>query len=692
MRFGRDEFIEQLGELGLLPPEELEPLRNGDPSQTADALAKDLVKRKKLTLFQAQQIAAGKGKALVLGSYVILDKLGQGGMGLVLLAEHRKMKRTVALKVLSPAVTKSPQTVARFQREVEAAARLDHPNIVTAHDAGEADGRHFYVMQYVPGSDLSSLVKKEGPLPGRKAVDYVLQAARGLEYAHQQGIIHRDIKPANLLLDKQGVIKILDMGLARFDDAAQGQAELTNTGAVLGTIDFMAPEQALNSKTADARSDVYSLGMTLWFLLTGKPAYDGPTLTSRLMAHQTQPIPSLSGSISTAIGDDLVSVLEPVFQKMVAKQPGDRFQTMRAVIAALDSCLSGTALTAAEPMASVTLSQSASGIRAAKTGTSASGTAQDSKSRLVMPPPLPSMQTTISASHTPDATLASSTSVIPPRRGIPIIGLAVGLLCVLGVLAAGVAYFTQGRHVVPPRVTTDTSQTGATEVVPPEVSEPPGRELALEVARPGDNIQLPSFEFIRTDGSTMEMWLTDRGGDQAIELWSMRAPGRPAIVFERERTDTFTGVVRYGFERAGTVPYAQSNKRFHVAACWLRLGKEVHFRFYLNGRTELRNSATLTAEKKNTGRVPPKHDFALGRVMTGGSDTSIGLLLHQFRLSETARYLSDFKPPAELKVNDDTLVLYHFDKDTGEVAVDLSDHQRDGKIAAARFVPVPSAE
>jgi serine/threonine protein kinase/Leucine-rich repeat (LRR) protein len=244
------------------------------------------------------------------------------------------MERVVAIKMLPTATMKDAAATARFQREVVAAAKLSHPNIVAAHDADEANGVHFLVMEYAEGSDLSALVKKNGPLPVAKAVNYILQAARGLEFAHKHGVVHRDIKPANLLLSSEGTVKILDMGLARIDSEGDTatQAELTGTGMVLGTVDYMAPEQALDTKHVDGRADIYSLGCSLYYLITAHAAYNGNSLMAKLLAHREQPIPSL--------GAEVPEELQAVFQRMVAKKIQDRYQTMTEVVAALEQCSS----------------------------------------------------------------------------------------------------------------------------------------------------------------------------------------------------------------------------------------------------------------------------------------------------------------------------------------------------------------
>jgi len=332
--------VKQLTDSGIVAPGKLENfVPPKAPPQSVDELVAELVKSENLTPLQAAQVKAGKAKALVLGNYTILDRIGAGGMGQVFKAHHRRMDRTVAIKMLPPAMTKDAAALARFQREVKAAAKLFHPNIVPALDADQAGAVHFLVMEYVAGKDLSALVKNDGPLPVAKAVNYILQAAKGLEFAHGEGVIHRDIKPANLLLNKKGAVRILDMGLARIEQGdGPAQAELTGTGTIMGTVDYMAPEQGVNTKSADARADIYSLGCSLYFLLTGKATYDGDSVAAKLLAHHQQPIPDLRRA-----KPDVSPQLEAVFKRMVAKRVEDRYQSMTQVVQALEAIQAGSA-------------------------------------------------------------------------------------------------------------------------------------------------------------------------------------------------------------------------------------------------------------------------------------------------------------------------------------------------------------
>jgi WD40 repeat protein/tRNA A-37 threonylcarbamoyl transferase component Bud32 len=259
--------------------------------------------------------------------YRVLRVLGHGGMGAVYQAEHRLMQRTVALKVIRADLIERPGTVERFQREVRAAAQLTHPNIVTAYDAEQAGGVHFLVMEYIEGANLAQHVRDHGPLPVPQACIYVRQAALGLHHAFTKGMVHRDIKPQNLLLTPQGWVKVLDFGLARFvrETAAPADGEaagLTHSGAMMGTPDYMAPEQANDPHTADIRADLYSLGCTLYFLLTGEPPFPKGTLVQRLADHQHTPPPSL-----ILRRPDVPPALAAVVERLLAKDPCQRYQT-----------------------------------------------------------------------------------------------------------------------------------------------------------------------------------------------------------------------------------------------------------------------------------------------------------------------------------------------------------------------------
>jgi serine/threonine protein kinase len=328
----RQEILEILKESKLLSADDLARAEAIVPDGDGPALAKALVELGLLTAYQMDAVLNRKHEKLKIGNYDILDKLGTGGTGTVFKAKHRRMKRIVALKVLSRALCKDKTFVQRFQREVETIAQLSHPNIVMAYDADEAKVGHFLVMEFVNGQDLASVVQKHGPMGVAEAVDCILQAARGLEYVHQQGMIHRDMKPANLLRDASGTVKVTDLGLARISSTSTALASnaLTQAGGVLGTVDYMPPEQALDSTNLDHRSDIYSLGATLYYLLTGQPPYPGQTMMDTLLKHRDAPIPSLC-----ATRQDVPAVLDDLYRRMMAKTTTTRVQSMSDVASAL---------------------------------------------------------------------------------------------------------------------------------------------------------------------------------------------------------------------------------------------------------------------------------------------------------------------------------------------------------------------
>jgi eukaryotic-like serine/threonine-protein kinase len=307
--------------------------------QNPREIAKALATWKLITKFQAKMLLTGRNCGFFLGPYRILDVLGQGGMGRVYKAMHQTMNRVVALKILAPQLVKTERAHRLFLREVQAAAQLSHPNIVMAYDANEIDSRHYLAMEFVDGPNLEHYVRNNGSLPVGMACEIIFQVANGLGHAFERGMVHRDIKPANLLLQLEPgsdtiQVKILDFGLARLHPATHppggGKTIIAKENTVMGTPDFLSPEQSKDLHDADIRSDLYSLGCTFYYLLTGQVPYPGGSVMEKLVRHGSEfasPIEEFRPDVSRPVID--------IVRKLMAKRPEDRFQTPDELMDAL---------------------------------------------------------------------------------------------------------------------------------------------------------------------------------------------------------------------------------------------------------------------------------------------------------------------------------------------------------------------
>ncbi len=336
----------------LLTPEQVNDIARELQPHYSDPydLGQYLVEIDWLTPYQLQLLFGGRWDELTIGPYQIMAQLGEGGVGEVYKAWDTVKGREVALKVMRTQLAQRPDAERQFQRELEAVTRLSHPNVIKTYDAGQAGPVHYLAMEYVEGMDLDKFVRKAGPLPLEMACDYIRQAAQGLQHAHQLGLVHRDIKPANLFLlhpplppepgapqrrTPAPVVKIIDWGLARLTPA-EGQTAVAvadleaEKGALIGTADYIAPEQARDASLVDIRADIYSLGCSLYYLLTGQPPFPGASLMQKILQHQEAEPPAVQ-----ALRPDVPEEVGAIVEKMLAKKPEDRYQIPLLVVAPL---------------------------------------------------------------------------------------------------------------------------------------------------------------------------------------------------------------------------------------------------------------------------------------------------------------------------------------------------------------------
>ena len=333
-------FIELLKQSQLVAAEVLEPaLAAFDPAAgktdratgaTAADMARHLIRMHVLTTWQAEKLLSGKTKGFFLGKYKLLEPLGAGGMSFVYLAENPLLGQRRAIKVLPKSKVTDSSYLERFYREARAAAQLNHPNIVRTFDIDQQGDQHYMVMEFIDGEDLSSLVKRIGPLPINDAINYLRQATAALQHAHQAGLIHRDVKPGNLLLNKQGQVKLLDLGLAKFTGQAS-ELTVVHNETLMGTADFLSPEQALHSHLVDQRADIYSLGGTFYFFVVGHPPFPDGTVAQRLVRHQSVDPPTL-----VSLRPDCPPFLSQLCEWMMRKKVDERCRDCSEILDVLE--------------------------------------------------------------------------------------------------------------------------------------------------------------------------------------------------------------------------------------------------------------------------------------------------------------------------------------------------------------------
>ncbi|MBP90907.1 MAG: hypothetical protein CMJ64_30050 [Planctomycetaceae bacterium] len=330
--------------------------KHDDTLPTAPQVVADfLIETGLVTAWHCKGLLKGKYKGFFLGKYKLIDHIGTGGMSTVYLTEHVLMRQQRALKVLPKHRVEDSSYLDRFHREARATAALEHPNVVRAYDIDNVGDQHYLVMEFVPGKDLQAIVNEEGGLEFERAANYIAQTAEGLAYAHQEGLIHRDVKPANLLVDTSGIVKILDLGLALFSEDQSSSLTLLHNENVLGTADYLAPEQAINSHDVDQRADIYGLGCTLYFTLTGHAPFNEGTLAQRIARHQTRMPPGIRDE-----RPDCPRELVDICVKMIQKNAEDRYQSCREVADALEQWLAERGQTVETAREMVARQQSAS--------------------------------------------------------------------------------------------------------------------------------------------------------------------------------------------------------------------------------------------------------------------------------------------------------------------------------------------
>lgn len=656
----------------------LDQLRRGAPQNSADAEIAcgamiEAIKDLGRDPTNPGTAAAASPEAAELGSlreYKLLKKLGEGGMGAVYRALHTKLDKIVALKVLPGGRVQNTDAVARFEREMKAVGKLRHPNIVGAFDAGEANGMHFLVMELVDGESLSTLVKLHAPLAVADACELVRQAAVGLEEAREHGMVHRDIKPSNLMLTVEkrkggatGIVKVLDMGLALLDASQPGGGDLTGTGQLMGTLHYMAPEQANDTHTVDIRADIYSLGVVLYELLTGRiplEARRNEPMMTKLLALTQEPNPSIG-----LLRPDLPQPLIKMVDRMLAKNPAERPATPEVVATAL------------EPYAAdhhIAGLLDATAIRAQRSAA-------------------PASNSQISYAVKP----AAATQQV--RRGPPqnTVRIAAGFaaaffFAVLGVWLivrdkdgnevgriqlpeGGSLTVSPGDGKKPSTVANAPAPAPAVTTKPAPVTVPRVTgNYRLSLDGQTQYVEVPSLRFTGTGPYTLEAYITPFSDDPKATFHALTFTGDGYLGIEQKGHGSWQGLaaLEKPMWSVGGKPL-EVRRRSHVAAQWDGVGIVV----FVDGKKFVPLDDGRTARDV---RVP---ELLIGGSRGDKESRPRQLFpgeIDEIRVSKTLRYDRDFTPVERFEPDADTLALYHCDEGSGETLVDASGNNHHGIV------------
>lgn len=673
--------------------------------------------------------------------YKLLAKIGEGGMGAVYKALHTRLDKVVAVKILPADRMRDPGSVARFQREMKAVGRLDHPNIVRAMDAGEEGGMHFLVMEYVEGLDLSQLAKATGPLPIADACELVRQAALGLAEAHEHGMVHRDIKPNNLILAKSRrknappTVKILDLGLALLSEAlAPDNGGLTTSGQMMGTIDYMAPEQAGDTHQVDIRADIYSLGATLYRLLTGAAPFSGDkfdTPVKKILALATQAPTALE-----ARRPDVPRRLAAIVTKMLAKDPKDRPATPEEVAEALAPFCQSANLAAlltrgSSAGASLVVTDSEAGTRPHLSAGSADtaptieqqagvGAAVHRRAHAAIGRKIPRSYAIAAAfGGAALAALFGITFFLQTPNGTVRVEIKDKNIQVFldknsatfqGVDKKHEIKVTPGKHGLTIKRGDFSFETDKFEVRKGETLRlsveflagkvrvvradgtslgerivDVGSDFALEFDGKTAYVAIPSLRHDTKDPITIEAWIKSAGPNAVNTPIVSGYTPTSGVTLSRMPNGAVAWIINSGGEenvRAESDFPVKNGVWVHLAACWD--GKTS--RLFVDGK--LQSTPVARFEHRVTAKFSDQ-PFFIGAHRFWPGDNVRGFFhgaVDEVRISKVARYDKDFTPPRRYESDADTLALYHFDEGQGDMLKDSSGYDHHGKIVGAKWV------